>query len=100
MNAFQDMAERYRRDHTHPVNKATHMVGIPLILVSLPLLLAAPSLGATSFVVGWIFQLVGHAFEGKRPSFLRDPRFLVVGAAWYGRRLWSLVRGEAPASSA
>jgi uncharacterized membrane protein YGL010W len=33
-------------------------------------------------VVGWIGQFIGHGFEGKRPSFLRDLRFLLVGPLW------------------
>ena len=35
------------------------------------------------FVVGSIFQFVGHAFEGKPPEFFRDWRFLFVGARWW-----------------
>lgn len=31
------------------------------------------------FVVGWIFQLVGHAFEGKKPAFLDDLAGLLIG---------------------
>jgi uncharacterized membrane protein YGL010W len=35
------------------------------------------------FVVGWIFQFVGHAFEGKPPEFFQDWRFLFVGLRWW-----------------
>ena len=34
------------------------------------------------FVVMWILQFIGHALEGKRPSFFRDIQFLLVGPAW------------------
>ncbi len=34
------------------------------------------------FVVAWIFQFIGHAIEGKRPSFFRDLQFLLIGPAW------------------
>ena len=36
------------------------------------------------FVVAWVAQFVGHSklFEGKRPSFLTDLRYLLVGPAW------------------
>jgi uncharacterized membrane protein YGL010W len=34
------------------------------------------------FVVGWIFQFVGHAFEGKPPEYFKDWRFLFVGLRW------------------
>ena len=35
------------------------------------------------FVVMWILQFVGHHIEGKRPSFLKDLQFLLVGPAWW-----------------
>jgi uncharacterized membrane protein YGL010W len=91
---LDDWLETYRRDHTHPVNKATHMVGIPMILVSIPFLFLMPPVGIFLFVLGWIFQFIGHAFEGKAPSFFRDPRFLFVGATWYGTRIADIVRGR------
>ena len=31
------------------------------------------------FVVAWIGQFVGHQIEGKKPSFLEDLRFLLIG---------------------
>ena len=34
------------------------------------------------FVVAWILQFVGHKIEGKKPSFLQDVFFLLVGPAW------------------
>ena len=68
--------------HQHPVNKWTHAVGIPLIVISI--LLFAVSVFVVElwpialglFLVGWILQFVGHYFEGKPPEFFRDWRFL------------------------
>ena len=34
------------------------------------------------FVVMWIFQFIGHAIEGKKPSFFKDIQFLLIGPAW------------------
>ena len=34
------------------------------------------------FVLLWIAQFVGHRIEGKRPSFLADLQFLLIGPAW------------------
>lgn len=36
------------------------------------------------FVVAWIAQFIGHSklFEGKRPSFFTDLRYLLIGPAW------------------
>ncbi len=37
---------------------------------------------AAVFVVAWIGQFIGHAIEGKKPSFFEDLKFLLVGPAW------------------
>jgi uncharacterized membrane protein YGL010W len=34
------------------------------------------------FVLAWIGQFIGHKVEGKKPSFLKDLQFLLVGPAW------------------
>lgn len=33
----------------------------------------------TLFVVGWVFQFVGHYFEGKKPAFIDDLMGLAIG---------------------
>ncbi|MBL7865661.1 MAG: DUF962 domain-containing protein [Cyclobacteriaceae bacterium] len=40
----------------------------------------AASLGI--FVAAWIGQFYGHKIEGKKPSFLKDLQFLLIGPAW------------------
>jgi len=34
------------------------------------------------FVIAWIGQFIGHKIEGKKPSFLQDLQFLLIGPAW------------------
>ncbi len=34
------------------------------------------------FVIAWIGQFYGHKLEGKKPSFLEDLQFLLIGPAW------------------
>lgn len=34
------------------------------------------------FIIAWIGQFIGHNIEGKKPSFLKDLQFLLVGPAW------------------
>lgn len=34
------------------------------------------------FVIAWIGQFYGHKIEGKKPSFLKDLQFLLIGPAW------------------
>ena len=80
---------RYERSHKHPVNRVCHTIGIPMIVLGL--LLGAVSIVVEDlrlpalllFAVGWILQFIGHAFEGKRPEFFSDWRFLFVGLRWW-----------------
>jgi uncharacterized membrane protein YGL010W len=73
------------------------LLSIPLTLGALPLLLASLwsldrldhldgvplwSICVFLFVVAWIGQFVGHAIEGKRPSFFKDVQFLMIGPLW------------------
>ena len=34
------------------------------------------------FIIAWIGQFYGHHLEGKKPSFLKDLQFLLIGPAW------------------
>jgi uncharacterized membrane protein YGL010W len=136
MKTLEDQAAFYAAYHQDVRNKATHFVGVPLIMLSLfiplawlrldvagvaitgamlfaaiviayyflldvPLALAMlvvtaalvwlghqiAAMGAVAgwawfgalFVGGWILQLVGHAFEGRRPA-LTDNLFQILVA--------------------
>lgn len=81
------MLEKYKQDHQHPVNRALHSIGIPTIVASIFVFPLNPLFAVGMFVFGWILQFVGHAFEGKAPSFFSDPRFLLVGPMWFWRKL-------------
>jgi uncharacterized membrane protein YGL010W len=48
------------------------------LLSLLPAGLVLPLSGAV-FVIAWIGQFIGHKIEGKKPSFLDDLRFLLIG---------------------
>ena len=50
---------------------------------SLPLFIT--SLGI--FVLAWIGQFYGHHIEGKKPSFIKDLQFLLIGPAWVLEKL-------------
>jgi uncharacterized membrane protein YGL010W len=88
---------QYATSHQHPVNRVCHTVGIPLIALSIPLFVVALlvpgfwKIPLGLFVVGWAFQFIGHAFEGKPPEFLKDWRFLFVGLRWW----FAKMRGRA-----
>ena len=83
----------YATHHRHPVNRACHTAGIPLIVgsiviaaVAIPVAALRP-VAAIAFVAGWALQFIGHAYERKPPEFLKDWRFLFVGLRWWVAKL-------------
>ena len=40
------------------------------------------------FVVAWIAQFIGHKIEGRKPSFLTDLTYLLIGPAWVVAKLY------------
>ena len=95
--SWDEWIAQYSTSHRNPVNRFCHTVGIPLIVLSLAMFVMALFVPGfwpvplTVFAVGWIFQFVGHAFEGKRPEFFHDWRFLFVGLRWWVAK----IRGRA-----
>jgi uncharacterized membrane protein YGL010W len=63
---------------------AIGMLGVTAAMVYPLTLLGGRALIAAGavFVGAWIGQFVGHAIEGKKPSFVEDLKFLLVGPAW------------------
>ena len=87
---------QYQLSHQNRWNRLTHLFGIPMIIVSIALGLLALiwpglwSLALTLFILGWALQFLGHAFEGQKPEFFKDWRFLFVGTRWW----WKKVTGR------
>ncbi|HEX7342108.1 MAG TPA: Mpo1-like protein [Rhodanobacteraceae bacterium] len=44
-------------------------------------------LAVALFVLAWIGQFIGHHIEGRRPSFLTDLAYLLIGPAWLAGKL-------------
>lgn len=99
--------ETYQKSHTHPVNKALHMIGIPMIVFSLILFFILGVwydgkyglLALGFFVLGWILQIVGHCFEGKPPAFLSNPIYLLIGPFWWIKNLLEGTKSKCANSS-
>lgn len=96
--SWDEWIQQYSLSHQNPINRLCHTIGIPLIAASIPLfiivLLFASNLWfipVLMFVVGWIFQFIGHYVEGKPPEFFKDWRFLFVGLRWW----FAKMRGRA-----
>lgn len=86
---WEEWIGQYAQSHQNSVNRFCHTIGIPLIAGSVPLFVLALFVSdlwvipTVMFIVGWIFQFVGHAVEGKPPEFFKDWRFLFVGLRWW-----------------
>jgi uncharacterized membrane protein YGL010W len=85
---WSELLRQYKNDHQNPVNQKCHAVGIPLIAASIPvgMTVVGLPLAASMFTVGWAFQFIGHAFEGKKPSFVEDKRMTIVGLLWWAEK--------------
>jgi uncharacterized membrane protein YGL010W len=82
----ESFIENYKAKHRHPLNQLTHSVGIPLILVSLPVFFFNWRWVLLLFLAGWALQFIGHAVEGNQPAFFKNPVYLLVGPLWLLRR--------------
>jgi uncharacterized membrane protein YGL010W len=96
-NALKRSFERhyrfYRSHHRTVGCRVTHMIGIPMIVVSVFLLPYNKKACAGLQIGGWILQFIGHfVFEHNKPVLLemRDPMTLVAALAFVGK-LWKSV---------
>lgn len=87
--SWDEWISEYSKSHEHPINRLTHKFGIPMIALSILLI---PGIffierfwiiPLALFIIGWVLQFIGHAFERKPPEFFRDWRFLFVGLRWW-----------------
>jgi uncharacterized membrane protein YGL010W len=58
-----------------------------MIIISLPLFFFHWKWALGLFVAGWMFQFIGHAFEGKKPTFFSNPLYLIIGPYYFLRKL-------------
>ena len=95
--SYEEWVRQYSQSHQNPINRFCHTVGIPMIVLSLVLFIVSIFVfkllfwAVMLFIVGWIFQFIGHWFEGKPPEFFKDWRFLLVGLRWW----FAKIRGRA-----
>lgn len=72
------------------VTRGNLVLGTATAIATLVLVLAAVPLGQLDtppwlawslgvFLVGWVFQFIGHYYEGRKPAFVDDLRGLLVG---------------------
>ena len=85
---------QYDQEHSSGWNKLLHGLGIPMIFVGIFLLILMKWIwGASFFVGGWVFLLLGHKIEGNHPAFFQGPIYLLVGPIWVAKEAWEFVTG-------
>ncbi len=55
-----------------------HNLGLPVLFWS----------ALSVFVVAWVAQFIGHRLEGRKPSFLTDLVYLLIGPIWVLSKLY------------
>ena len=66
---FEAKMAYYRSQHTTKGVRATHIVGIPGVAFSMPLLFGRPKVGVPMFLASWALQVAGHVvFEKNSPA--------------------------------
>jgi uncharacterized membrane protein YGL010W len=72
----------YQSQHRTVGCKITHMIGVPVIALSVPMLVIKPKLAMKMHVVGWILQFIGHdVYEHNKPVLLETKDPLIILAA-------------------
>jgi uncharacterized membrane protein YGL010W len=91
---WQKALEFYEATHLHPVNRALHTAGIPLILGGAVGMIAFKpyrpfwAASAGSFTFGWVLNFIGHGvYEKNAPAFADDPLSFLAGPVWDLRRI-------------
>lgn len=70
--------------------KAFALMFVQLAICRTAVIISTISLGVSNtlwiligiFVVAWIGQFYGHHLEGRKPSFLTDLQYLLIGPMW------------------
>jgi hypothetical protein len=78
----------YDGAHNHPVNRALHMIAIPVGFSSIIVVwwhwILALLLIPTAFALAWL----GHLIEGNKPAFLSNPAHVFVAPVWMVKKIF------------
>lgn len=71
----------YLHEHRHPLNRLTHMFGVPILVVTGvgAVLTLSWKMFAVGWTIGWAIQILGHRIEGNRPALLKRPISWLMG---------------------
>ena len=86
----------YRSQHTTRGIRLTHLVGIPGVAASLPLIAFRPRVGIPLFIGSWALQVAGQViFEKKSPALTKGfLTYQACGLAFWCEEMADLVAGK------
>jgi hypothetical protein len=85
----------YDHAHNHPVNRALHMLAIPVGFSSLIVVWFHPIIGILLIPLAFALAWIGHFIEGNKPAFLTNPAHVFVAPLWMARRIFGSHSTEA-----
>jgi hypothetical protein len=95
--SHSELMTQFKAAHLNVWNRRLHLIGIPTLVVSGLLWVAAIFVEdlwiwpAVLMPFGFGCQFLGHAIEGNKPEVFTDWRFFFIGLEWWA----DLVRGRA-----
>jgi hypothetical protein len=85
----------YDGAHNHPVNRALHMIAIPIGFSSVIVIwwhwLVGLLLVPTAFALAWL----RHLIEGNKPAFLTNPVHVLVAPLWLVKKVLGIAPKKA-----
>jgi uncharacterized membrane protein YGL010W len=93
---FAEKMAYYRSQHTTRGVRLTHLIGIPGVAFSMPVILARPRLGLPVFGLSWALQVLGHkVYEGNNPALTKGfLTYQLCGLAFWCEEVAGLLAGE------
>jgi uncharacterized membrane protein YGL010W len=94
--SFEAKMAYYRSQHTTKGVRATHIVGIPGVAFSMPVMFARPKVGVPLFLASWALQVAGHVvFEKNSPALSKGFfTYQFCGLAFWCEEMVDLLAGR------
>lgn len=77
----------YDGAHNHPVNRALHMIAIPVGFSSLIVVWYHWIIGLLLIPAAFALAWLGHLIEGNEPAFLTNPVHVFVAPVWLVKKI-------------
>jgi hypothetical protein len=78
----------YDGAHNHPVNRALHMIAIPVGFSSLIVVWFHWIIGLLLIPAAFALAWLGHLIEGNKPAFLTNPAHVFVAPVWMAKKIF------------